>query len=118
MKHLFTIILLLNILLLQAQDSQFIAVAELPPGYTSHIDKKLNGLDNRLTKQFNNAGSRMDRLLSGRYLPGIDSLATSLSFLQAAENVSSKVNNIQRGGNENWWNTLTRGIGDKDNKYP
>ncbi|MBX3257832.1 MAG: hypothetical protein KF862_27125 [Chitinophagaceae bacterium] len=96
MKHLFTIILLLNILLLQAQDSQFITVAELPPGYTSHIDKKLNGLDNRLSQQFNNAGSRMDRLLSGRYLPGIDSLATSLGFLKDAGNIVSKTPGIQQ----------------------
>ncbi|MBX3254771.1 MAG: hypothetical protein KF862_11575 [Chitinophagaceae bacterium] len=136
MKHLFTITLLLNILLLHAQDSQFITVAELPPGYTSHIDKKLNGLDNRLSRQsekylkslarqeekifkslaaldssaledvkekysqlsqqFNNAGSRMDRLLSGRYLPGVDSLATSLGFLKDAGNIVSKTRGIQQ----------------------
>ncbi|MBX2924797.1 MAG: hypothetical protein KF746_21530, partial [Chitinophagaceae bacterium] len=140
MKFTLTVTFVIYISCSQAQDSQSNAVIDLSSGYTTGIDKKLNGLGNRLSKQnekyvkslarqekkifkklaaldsstsatalkdvkekygqlsrqFNNAGSRMDRLLTGSYLQGIDSLATSLSFLKDAKNIVSRSKDIQQ----------------------
>ncbi|MBX2920662.1 MAG: hypothetical protein KF746_00620 [Chitinophagaceae bacterium] len=137
MKFILTVTFFLAISGSRAQDSQHGAVIELPPDYITRIDKKLNGVDDQLSRQsakyikslsrqeekifkslaafdssaaledvkqkyaqlsqqFNNAGSRVDRLLTGNYLPGIDSLATSLRFLKEAGNLVSKTKDIQQ----------------------
>ncbi|MGN6435754.1 MAG: hypothetical protein ACTHMM_04440, partial [Agriterribacter sp.] len=140
MKHLLTLLLIVFCAISYAQDSQSASVVEVPSNYASRIDKKLNGLDNQLSKQsekylkslsrqeeklfkklakldstaatsafgdakekykqlsqkLNNANGRMDRLLKGKYLQNVDSLATSLGFLKEAKNIVSGSKNIQQ----------------------
>ncbi|MBX2924799.1 MAG: hypothetical protein KF746_21540 [Chitinophagaceae bacterium] len=137
MKITLTITILLTSIGLHAQDSLSGGVVTLPPGYISAVDKKINGLDHRLTRQsekyvrnfarleekllqkisktdssaaaslpkpgykqlnkkLTTANGKAGKLLSGQYLPGVDSLATSLSFLKEAGNLVSKTKDIQQ----------------------
>ncbi|MGN6439943.1 MAG: hypothetical protein ACTHMM_25675, partial [Agriterribacter sp.] len=140
MRHLLTILFTVLVIALHAQQRQSEGVVELSSNYASRIDKKLNGLDDQLTKQsdkylknlsrqeekifkklakldsstatsafgdakekykqlsqkLNNANGRMDKLLKGKYLQNVDSLATSLGFLKEANNIVSGSKNIQQ----------------------
>ncbi|MBX3254271.1 MAG: hypothetical protein KF862_09040, partial [Chitinophagaceae bacterium] len=140
MKITLTIILLLACTGLYAQDSLSAGVVELPSNYASHINKKINGLDNQLTRQsekylkslsrqeekllkklaavdssaaasllkpgkkkyqqlnkkLSTANGKAGKLLPGKYLAGMDSLATSLSFLKDAGNVVSRSKDIRQ----------------------
>ncbi|MGN6493884.1 MAG: hypothetical protein ACTHLE_17935 [Agriterribacter sp.] len=49
----------------------------------------------QLSQKLNNANGRMDKLLKGKYLQNVDSLATSLGFLKNAKNIVSSSKNIQ-----------------------
>ncbi|MBX2925106.1 MAG: hypothetical protein KF746_23090 [Chitinophagaceae bacterium] len=50
----------------------------------------------QLNKKLMAANGKAGKLLSGKYLPGADSLATSLSFLKEAGNLVSKTKDIQQ----------------------
>ncbi|MBX2926167.1 MAG: hypothetical protein KF746_28505, partial [Chitinophagaceae bacterium] len=50
----------------------------------------------QLNKKLTAANGKADMLLSGKYLPHLDSLATSLSFLKDAKNIVSRSKDIQQ----------------------
>ena len=50
----------------------------------------------QLNKKLTAANGKAGKLLSGKYLPGVDSLATSLSFLKDAGNIVSKSKDIRQ----------------------
>lgn len=139
MKTLSTLIILIICTHLRAQDSLSSGVVEIPSNYASSVDKKINGLDDDLTKQSQKylkdfarqeekllkelskidssaaasmlksgkdkyeklsqqlagANGKADKMLSGQYLSGLDSLQGSLGFLKDAKNVVSKSKDIQ-----------------------
>ena len=146
MKFTITIALLISCIRVFSQDSSSTKavppgsqVIEVPDKYLSSVDKKIESLDDNLSKQtdkylnslskqeerlfkklkgldsskaaavfgdtkkayeqlsqqFNNLNGKFDKLTSGQYMAGLDSLQGSLAFLKDAKNILTKSKDIR-----------------------